>query len=193
MSIKAATAFASVILAVPGIALAEFDYNFVEGSFVDVEIDDTSVDGDGIRLEASFEIGGTFFGHVEYEDYDFDFNIDGNMTEFGGGYFHGLSDDLDFIATGQYDEVEIEGYDDDGLGIGGGIRARVADSLEIDAMLNYVDFDNIGNDTFADLRARYYFNDQFAVTLKLELGSDVFDTMGIGVRYSFSPIGSASQ
>jgi hypothetical protein len=182
-----------VILAVPGIALAEFDYNFVEGSFVDVEIDDTSVDGDGIRLEASFEIGGTFFGHVEYEDYDFDFNIDGNMTEFGGGYFHGLSDDLDFIATGQYVEVEIEGYDDDGLGIGGGIRARVADSLEIDAMLNYVDFDNIGNDTFADLRARYYFNDQFAVTLKLELGSDVFDTMGIGVRYSFSPIGSASQ
>jgi hypothetical protein len=54
MSIKAATAFASVILAVPGIALAEFDYNFVEGSFVDVEIDDTSVYGDGIRLEASF-------------------------------------------------------------------------------------------------------------------------------------------
>jgi hypothetical protein len=193
MSIKAATAFASVILAVPGIALAEFDYNFVEASFVDVEIDDTSIDGDGIRLEASFEFGDSFFGHVEYEDYDFDFNIDGSVTEFGGGYFHGLSDDLDFIATGQYVEVEIEGNDDDGLGIGGGIRARVADSLEIDAMLNYVDFDNIGNDTFADLRARYYFNDQFAVTLKLELGSDVFDTMGIGVRYSFSPIGSASQ
>ena len=193
MSTKAATAVASIFLAAPGVALADFSYNFLEGGFVDVEIDDSSVDGDGFRVEGSTEVGDSFFIRAEYEDYDFDFNIDASAMELGGGYFHELSDDLDFIAIGQYVEVEIEGFDDDGLGIGGGIRTRLADSLEVDAMLNYVDFDNVGNDTYLDLRGRYHFSDQFAVTLKFEVGSDVFDSMGIGVRYAFSPAGSASQ
>ena len=187
MRFKAVPALAAFALAIPTAALAEFSYNFLEASFVDVEIDDTSIDGDGIRLEGSTEVGDTFFVRAEYEDYDFDFDIDGNIFELGGGYFHTLSDDLDFIATGQFVQVEVENDDDDGLGIGGGIRARVSDTLEVDALLNWVDFDRIGSDTYLDLRGRFYFNEQFAATLKFELGSDTFDSMGIGVRYNFRP------
>ena len=188
MSTRAVSALATIALALPGAALAEFSYNFLEGSFVDVEIDDSSVDGDGIRLEGSTQVGDTFFVSAEYEDYDFDFDIDGNVFELGGGYFHTMSPDLDFVATGQFVQVEVEDQDDDGLGIGGGIRARLADSLEVDAMLNWVDFDDIGSDTYVDLRGRYYFNDQFAVSLNFDIGSDTFDAMGIGVRYNFRPL-----
>jgi hypothetical protein len=193
MNIRAVSAAVSVALAAPGVALAEFSYNFLEGSFVDVEIDDTSIDGDGIRLEGSAEVGDTYFVRAEYEDYDFDFNIDGNVFEVGGGYFHTLNEDLDFIAVGQYVQVEIGSGDDDGLGIGGGVRTRLADTIEVDAILHWVDLDDSGSDTYVDLRGRYNINEQFAVTLKFDVGSDTFDTMGIGVRYNFSPRSGVGQ
>lgn len=191
MNIKAVSAAVAVAMAAPGAALAEFNYDFLEGSFVDVEIDDTSVDGDGIRLEGSAEVGETYFIRAEYEDYDFDFNIDGSIFEIGGGYFHTLNETLDFVAVGQYVQVEVNDVDDDGLGIGGGVRTRFGDSIEADAVLHWVDLDDSGSDTYVDLRGRYYFNEQFAVTLKFELGSDSFDTMGIGVRYNFRAAGGS--
>jgi hypothetical protein len=185
MIIKAIPFVATLTLAVPGSALAEFSYHFLEGSFVDVEIDDTNIDGHGIRIEGSSQISDAFFIRAEYADYDFDFNVDGSIIEFGGGYFHTLNESLDFVAVGQYVQIEVEGIDDDGLGIGGGVRTRFSDSIEADAVLHWVDLDDSGSDTYIDLRGRYYFNEQFAVTLKFELGSDSFDTKGIGVRYSF--------
>jgi predicted RNA-binding protein with TRAM domain len=185
MITKAVPLVATLTLALPGAALAEFSYDFLEGSFVDVEIDDTSINGDGIRIEGSSQISDAFFIRAEYEDYDFDFGIDGSIFELGGGYFQTLNETLDFVAVGQYVQVEVEDIDDDGLGIGGGLRTRFGDSIEADAVLNWVDLDNSGSDTYIDLRGRYYFNEQFAVTLKFELGSDSFDTKGIGARFNF--------
>jgi len=193
MSIRAVLAVSSVALAAPGVALADFDYDFVEFSLVDVEIDDTSIDGDGYRFEGAFEMGESFLIHAEYEDYDFDFNINGNVFEIGGGYFHPMSEDLDFIATGQFVQIEIGSGDDDGIGIGGGVRTRLSDTFEVDAMLNWVDLDQIGSDSYLDLRGRFYFNPEFAATLKFEVGSDVFDTMALGVRYNFGSTGGPAE
>ncbi|MGW8368790.1 MAG: hypothetical protein ACWGPN_08935 [Gammaproteobacteria bacterium] len=172
-------------LAAPGMALAQegFDYRYFEVGFVDVEIDDTSIDGDGIRLEGLHEFGDSFFLSAKYEDYDFDFDIDGSSLQIGGGYIHPFSADLHFVAKGQYAQVEVNNYDDDGIGIGGGVRTRLTDTIEVDAMLNWFDFDDGGSDTYIDLRGRYYINQRFAVSLSFDIGSDYFETMGVGVRF----------
>jgi hypothetical protein len=188
MRSKALTALVGATIALPGIAAAEFNYSYFEGSFVDVEIDDTSVDGDGLRLEGSTEVADNFFVRAEYADYDFDFDIDGSSFLIGGGYFHQMSDTFDFIATGSYHQVEVENFDDDGIGIGGGVRLSVGSGFEIDATLNWVDLDDTGSDTYVDLRGRYAINDRFAATLKFDIGSDTFETMGIGIRYNFRPV-----
>jgi opacity protein-like surface antigen len=193
MSKRAILALTSAALAAPGAALAEFNYNYLEGSYVDAEIDDSSISGDGLRIEGSTEVGDTFFIRASYADYDFDFNIGASVFEIGGGYFHTLNETLDFIAVGQYVQVEVNDVDDDGLGIGGGVRTRFSDSLEADAVLHWVDLDDSGSDTYVDLRGRYYFNSQFAVSLGFALGSDSFDTMTLGVRYQFRQSGGSSQ
>jgi hypothetical protein len=176
-------------LAVPGIAAAQegFDYRYFEVSFVDVEIDDTNIDGDGIRLEGLHQFGDSYFASARYDDYSLDDNFfnsgSGSAFMIGGGYIHPMSGDLDFVAKGQYAQVEVENYDDDGIGIGGGVRTRLADVIEVDAMLNWFNYDEGGSDTYIDIRGRYYFNERFAVSLNFDIGSDYFETMGVGVRF----------
>jgi hypothetical protein len=185
MKLRSLIAVTACAIAAPGIAAAQegFDYRYLEMGFAHAKIDDTSIDGNGFRFEGLHEFGESFFASAEYETYELDFDIDGSAFQVGGGYIHPMSGDLDLIARGQYAQVEIENYDDDGIGIGGGIRTRLADTFEVDAMLNWYDFDEGGSDTFIDLRGRYYVNDRFAIWLSLDIGSDYFETLGAGVRF----------
>ena len=70
------------------------------------------------------------------------------------------------------------------LGLGAGIRSRLADSFELDAMLRYVDFDNAGSDTGVVLTGRYYFNKTMAVTVGTDMTDDL-DTLRVGFRAEF--------
>ena len=76
------------------------------------------------------------------------------------------------------------GFDDDGLGLGGGIRAQLAPALQVEAMLRYVDLDQSGSDTGLELLGRYYFSDRYAFTLETTLDDNV-DTLSFGFRAEF--------
>ena len=173
----------------PSIGAAQFSYTAVELSFVDVEIDAPSVDGDGFEIAGSFEINDSFFALGAYQDQDFDFGIDGNSLQLGVGYHTELGDDLDFVGTASWVSAEVEAgglsFDDDGLGIAGGIRAAVADGFQVDAMLNWVDLDDSGSDTWIALTGRYYFNEQIAGFVRLGVGQDDADTLQLGARFEF--------
>lgn len=183
-------ATAALVAGVPGISSAEFDYTNIDLSLVDVEFDigPINVDGDGLAVSGSYLVADSFFVGGSYEDYDFDFNVDGEMFEIGGGYFHPMNEDLDFIATLAYVEAEASSgnlsVDDDGLEIGGGVRAALSDRFEVDAMLQYVNMDAGDNDTGVELRGRYFFNEDIAVTAQTDFGSDI-ETLRIGIRFNF--------
>lgn len=189
---KSAVLFASIagILSLPTAAHAEFNYTTIDAGFVDVEIDTGfgTVDGDGYRFRGAYEVSNSFFLEGTWEEQSFDFGVDGRRIELGGGYHHPLSTDLDFIASAAFVQAEIEaggfGFDDDGINIGGGIRARLGDSFQVEAMLDWVDFDEGGSDTGIGLLGRYYFNDQFAISLETEFDDDV-DTYTMGFRAEF--------
>ena len=186
------------LLLIPGIALAEFVYTGVEVGFVDVEYDTGAgtLDGDGYRFAGSWELNERWFLRGEYEDRDFDsifgIGLGGSHFELGGGYHHSFSDSLDFVGTASWVNEEIDvavpgfgsvGVDSDGIALGGGIRARVAQSFELGAMLQWVDLDQ-GSDTGVELLGRYFFTPRFALTLATEMNDD-FDTLSLGFRAEF--------
>lgn len=183
------TAVAGALL-VPGIASAEFAYTGIEASYVDVDLDSGpfNVDGDGYRFGGTYEIADSFFLLGEWEEQNFDFGIDGRTLEIGGGYFHSLDSDLDFIATASYVDSEVEAgglrIDDNGIALGAGIRARLADSFQVEAVLDWVDYDNSGSNTGIRLSGRYYLSDRFAVGVETDFDDDV-DTLRLGIRAEF--------
>lgn len=179
-----ATAVASLVL--PGISQAEFNYTSVEFGYVDVEYDPGNLDGDGFSVSGTFSVSDSFFIGGSYDDYDFDSGQDAEIVEVMGGYFHPMNDTLDFVATFSYAELSSGGFggDNDGLGIGGGVRTSLSDSFELEAMLEYVDWDEGDNDSGVEVRGRYFFNDGFAVTAQIDLGKDI-ETFRLGIRAEF--------
>ena len=184
------TALFAAIAAVfaPGLVLAEMNYTNFEVSMIDVELDSANVDGDGFALEGSHELNDRFHLFGEWQDQSLDFGIDGRSLELGGGYTHSFSDKLDFVGTVSYIDAELKQgsltADDDGLGIGGGIRSRVAESVELDASLQLVDFDESGSDTGYSFGGHYYFNDSMAIGASADF-TDNADTLRVGFRGEF--------
>jgi len=184
--IGTALAFATV----PGLSLAEFNYTSAEFNYADIDLDlgPINISGDGFSIGGTFEVADSFFIGGSYADYDFDFNLDGDALQLGGGYFHGLNEDLDFVATLSYVDVEVSGYgesaSDDGLALSGGIRARLADAVEVDAFIEHVDMDKGDSDTGIGVNGRYYFGDEFAIQAGYSTAGDT-DVFSIGIRGEF--------
>lgn len=181
-------ASAACLLA-PGLALAEMNYSFVEGSIVDVELDGPgNIDGDGLEIAGSYAFDKRFFVLGRWQDQDFDFGIDGRLIELGAGLHHSLGETIDFVATLTYLDLEVDAgnasADNDGIAISGGIRARLAEQFEVDAGLKLVDSDNSGTDSALMLGGRYYFRDNMAVTAGADFGDDA-DSLKIGFRLEF--------
>jgi opacity protein-like surface antigen len=179
----------------PNLLLADMNYTFVEVSLLDVEAEARTigggrvdVDGDGFEIAGSYELNDQFFVFGKWQDQDLDFGFDGRTVELGGAYVHSFSDKLDFIGQLSYIDTEVKAgnatLDDDGLGLGGGIRARVNDNVQLDAGLKYVDFDDSGNDTGFTFGGRYYYNENLAVGASADF-NDNADTLRIGVRFEF--------
>lgn len=184
--------FASIAafgMAAPALAESSFDYSFVELGYVNTDLDDFDVDGDGFQLRGSLAVGGNVHVFANYSDQDFDFNIDVKEYEVGAGYAWPVTSNLDVIGTLSYLKTEIDvpglgDLDDDGIGVGLGLRGRPLDQLELTAGLKYVDFDDIGDDTILNVGARYFFTNAFAAGVDVSHTDDI-TTWSIGARWSF--------
>ena len=177
---------AFALIAIPGLSQAEFNYTYVDLSLVDIEFDGGgSIDGDGFAVSGAYTVADGFFVGGSYIDTDFDSGIDGEIARITGGYFHPLNEELDFVATLSF--VDTEGPfngGDDGLALGGGVRYAISEDFEVDAMVEFVDMDLSGSDTGFEVRGRYYFNDDIAVSAQLDVAKDI-ETFRIGVRFEF--------
>ena len=174
----------------PTTLLAQMSYNAFDVSFVDIELDGNrvNVDGDGFEIGGSFELNDKFFLFGTWQEQNLDFDVDGRELELGAGLHHPLGETVDFVATLSYIDAEVDAgaysASDDGLALGGGIRARLAESFEVDASLKLVDFDDSGSDTGFSFGGRWYFDDNMAITG----GADFFDNadvLHIGFRAEF--------
>lgn len=165
-------------------------YNFIEGAYARVELDDSlvDVDGDGFGIGGSFEINENFFGLASYSTADFDFGVDLNQLNAGFGFHTGISPNTDFVATLVYVRAEVEAggfgsIDESGWGASAGLRSMVSDRLEVNGAISYVDFGD-GDDTSIGGGVLYNFTDTFAVGANIGFGEDT-TTYGVNARLYF--------
>jgi hypothetical protein len=177
---------------VSGAAFAEgFDYNYLDASYGQVEIDagGSDVDGDGFGIGGSFALTDSFHVFGGYDTADFDFGIDATDLELGVGYNMPMSDTVDFIASLSYLWTEVDtgfgSVDDNGFGLGVGLRAMASPAFELNGGVSYVDYGSGSDgDTAFGGGFLYHFSDAFAVGLSGEWGDDI-STYALNGRFSF--------
>ena len=179
----------AVSVSTPVLADNDMSYSFIEGAYLDTEIDNgPDIDGDGFGLSGSVELGTNYFLTAGYSTQEFNAGVDLDQKSIGFGAYTNLSDTLDLMGTISYVDAEIDtrfgGADDSGFGLGVGLRAVVAPNIELEGGINYVDLDDSGDDTSLALGGRYYFTEAFALGVGVGFGDDV-TSWKIGARFEF--------
>lgn len=179
------------LLALTAPALAEGpSYNYFEGAYQRVDIDDNfiDVDGDGFSIGGSIELAENWHFFGGYGSTDFDFGIDLDELSIGGGFHTDLTPTLDFVANLAYVRLDASAngfsLDDDGIGAEIGLRSMLSDSLELAGFIQYIDLGDSGDETSLRGEAWYSFTENFAVGLNVGAGDDVL-RYGIGARFYF--------
>ncbi|MBN1240886.1 MAG: outer membrane beta-barrel protein [Gammaproteobacteria bacterium] len=176
------------LLPLTGFAQERLDYTFVEASYLDVDRDVGAFDvgGDGLALKGSLSLTDTVFVFADYSTYDYSRGVDADGYNLGAGMRWGLKPELDLIADLSWAHVEIDtpfgDADDDGLGLGVGLRSRIHDDIEVQGGIRHVDLDD--SNTYLSLAGRYYFTDTVAVGLGLDFDDDNTG-WNIGLRAEF--------
>lgn len=165
------------------------DYNFIGIQYLSAEIDDVNIDGDGYGVDGSFSINDNFHVFASYSDLDYDFDLSSTSYDLGVGYSRALTKDMDLVATVSYVGVEVKqdlfgSEDDNGYGLGLGLRAMVSEKFEVFGGLDYVDLSDSGSDTAVSVGVG------FDVTKAIQIGAGISssnDGSGytVGVRYYF--------
>jgi hypothetical protein len=180
----------SVVLALaPLAALAEgMSYSFVDVGYIETDFDGVGDKADGFALRGSVGFAQDWFVLAEYVAQSVqDVDIDTISVGFGGHY--GINEELDVVGKLAYTEVDLSapgGLDasDDGFFLEAGLRGRVADAVELEGGLRYVDFSDGGDDTGFYLAGRYHFNATWAVGVEYRSADDASSWLA-GVRASF--------
>lgn len=166
------------LLAFSAAASAEnFDYNYLTLGYGNIDFDDIGVDGDGFGLGGSYAINESYHVFAGYTAADLDFDVDATSWSAGIGYHTGLSDAVDLVATLSYEYVELDvplvgSVDDNGLGLGLGLRFAASDKLEVTAGINHVDLSDSGSDTGFGLGGLYSFTEAFSLGLSGDWNDD---------------------
>jgi len=179
----------AALILLPGIVQAEeFDYSFVEGGYVNAELDTSgiSVDGDGFGINGSFEIAENYFLFAEYSSLGFDFSVDLNQLAVGVGGHWPISSTLDFVGTLSYEDAEVDSgfgsISEDGFGIGVGLRGALARNFQWEAGIDYSDLGD--SDISFGVDGRYYFTQSFAIGGGVDIDDDV-TVFSLGARFEF--------
>ncbi len=178
-----------LILAAPAMADGP-NYNYIEGSYQRVTLDDgfIDVDGDGFGIGGSVGIGDNWQLIGGYNTTDFDFGVELDQLVIGGGFHTALTPNTDFVANLAYIRLDAsalgQSFDDDGYAARIGVRSMVSENLELAGFVQYADLSDSGNDTSVSAAAWYSFTQNFAVGLNVGTAEDVL-TYGIGARVYF--------
>lgn len=167
------------LLTMSGLAYADgFNYTFVQASYGTVDIDNVSVDGDGLGLSGSFGLTDSLNIVAGYETADFDSLADADEWSLGLGVHSPITEMMDVTASVSYIDVEFDALgipvaEDDGFGLDIGLRANLTPLIEVNAGISYVDLSDSGDDTGFNGGVLFNFTDMFSLGLSGEWDDDV--------------------
>lgn len=167
---------------------ADFNYNFVEGSYEHYDLDGT--DADAGKLAGSFEMTPNLNIIGEYAAGNIDNPTNGSDLDFQNGavgleYHTPIAPKTDITTNIKYINQDIDtGNDEDGYSAGVGVRHSLNDKVELDANIDYYDIDN-SDDTRLKVGARYYINKSISAGLGYSTSREDVDTVSTNIRWSF--------
>lgn len=174
--------------ALPVAAVAgELDYSYIEGGYNNIN-DHGGPDADGFGVQGSYEFGSSgFFLYGGYSSNEIDvFEVDVDLTRFGFGYHHGLSDRHDLVLNANYVEADVDfvGAEFDGYEAEIGVRSAWHPNFETLVALGHGDGGDLGSDSYLKLGAQYKINDRWGLVASASLREDSNEYF-FGPRLSF--------
>ena len=148
----------AALLAAPALADEPPNYRYVEGGYLNVDVDDLDGSGDNYFVAGSF--GGKFW-HVNayYANGDLSSDFEQSLWRVGVGWHGALGYEADVVGEIDWVEQSIEGpgVDDSesGYRLVGGVRWTPVRMFEIDGFANYND---IGDEEDLSYEARFILN-----------------------------------
>ena len=177
---------ASLLCLAAASASARMNYTFIEGGYVNTEIDvgPRDVDGDGLGIAGSWGFAEQFHAFGSYSSQDFGQGLDLDLFRLGAGLNFEVTQAIDLVATAAYVDASVDGgSDENGIELGAGLRSQVTQELQLDGGVAYVDYGD-SDDTSLRIDARYFLTDALAIGGGLEFGDDV-TTWKVGIRWEF--------
>ena len=170
-----------------------FNYNTVTASYGQIDFDNLNADGDIFGIGASAEVGENFFVFGNYGVSEIDdgvLSVDIDQWNAGIGYHTPISDYVDLVASLSYEYIDLSlplglgSIDDNGIGLGLGMRYAANDQLELNAGISYVDLSDSGDETAFSAGILFNFTESFSVGVAGDWSDDV-TAYNIGGRFYF--------
>jgi len=167
----------ALVLGAAGTAQAEFNYNFVQAGYGQVDFDDAGVDGDNLGISLSLALTDEFhvFGGADYADLEA--GVDATSWRAGVGYNTAISSVIDVIGQLSFQSVDLDtpvgNADETGFGLGVALRIAATDLVEINAGIEYVDIDVIGENTVLTGAALFNLTERISIGVTGRFDDDV--------------------
>lgn len=175
------------VAAQPG--AGDLRYTYVEGGYLNVDVESFNEDGDGLFLGGSVLVADPIYLVANYDYADFDRGIDARTLDLGVGVRLPAAPNVDVVLEGGYVDAEVEtnfgDFDDDGYFAAGGARWMVNSQVELNGGLRYVDLDESGDDLAVQVGGLVSVLPNLAVLADIEFADDA-DSISIGFRYYFN-------
>lgn len=180
-------------------ALAQADqpsYTFVDGGYLRLDLDDISLDPTGFFIRGSVELAENWFlqaGYLNADDSTGLIDVEIDQFNFGGGFKTAVGEDTSINVTLNYISAEAEASyqyggsfteDEDGYGIGAGIRSMLSDSFELNAAIGYSDSGEADGVEFG-VGAVWYVFDNIGILVEAASDDDSNRQYMIGGRVRF--------
>jgi opacity protein-like surface antigen len=164
----------------PGEAHFNYTYGELDLAFVDPDYSGSDTEL-GIQAVGSYRAWRDLFVRVSYLDSGGDADL--SLLKVGAGWAVPLQPKLDAYGLFSIGQVDVGSADDTGWALEGGVRYMANEQIELNALLEIIDFE----DTEVGLGAggRYYFNPQLSAGANFETISDFANIFTFGVRYQF--------
>ncbi len=168
----------------------QFNYTYLELGYAEGEVE--NIDAEGYGINGSLALNDYLFGIFDYANIEPDGfrRLDVTTKSVGLGFNAPLTEITDLVLSASWVEGEVElgrfgSFDDDGIGLGAGIRTWLADGLELNVSIDYVDFGGNGDDdTGLGVGLVYSVNSSLAIGLTGDWTDDP-DSSIIGIQARF--------
>lgn len=176
---------AALLAASASVQAGNFSYDYLEGSFGELDSADAVYLGGAMSMNEQFGLLGSL-GVIDFK------GGDGTVLR-GGGLFHkALQQNLDLFGTLElvYSDFEYGGpfgtkiSDDDlGFAAAAGLRFELQDNFHIEGKLTVTEVDPFEDGLGVSVDARYYMNKQLSAAIGVASDTE-FDGLFLNLRYN---------